>query len=73
MCVYTSMTQAVYSVAHTHTTPIQELAERYGFNMYTHRLNSYVYLWCIVLDSDSPYATHILVTYANQLTYMYNV
>ena len=73
LCVYTTMNYCVYSVAHTHIQPIQELADRYEFRIYRQRLNTYVYLWCIVLPMDNPHATHILLQYSDQLTYMYDV
>jgi hypothetical protein len=67
-----SMTCCVYSVAHTMTEPIRLLAQHYGFNMYTQRINAYVYLWCLVMDLDSVGSTHIQLLYSDYLTYMYD-
>jgi len=67
------MTCAVYSVAHTMTTQIRALADHYGYTMYTHRLNSYVYIWCIVIDLDTVGSSHIQLLYGDYLTYMYHV
>ena len=67
------MTKSVYSVAHTMTGPISQLAQHYGFNMYTQRLNAYVYLWCIVIDSDNLGSSHMHLLYTSYLTYMYDV
>lgn len=58
-----------YSIAYTHIVELDQLARKYGFELYKQQLNTYVHLWIIELPEEAcVHSTYILTRYSEQLT-----
>lgn len=54
-----------YSIAYTHVVELDQLARKYGFELYKKQLNTYVHLWIIELPEEAYVYTHTLFRTVN--------